>query len=70
MANIVRIKRRINYLLSLLKDLRILDSTYYFVSSLYYFKDLGSNFHKYLITLLIPDTNIANILKEKSNYYY
>lgn len=70
MANIVRIKEKINYLLSLLKDLRMLHSTYYFVCSLYYFKDLGSNLHKYLITLLIPDINVANILREKSNYYY
>lgn len=65
MANIVRIKGKVNYLLSLLEDLRMLHSTYYFVYSLYYFKGLGSNFHKYLITLLIPETNVANILREK-----
>lgn len=70
MVNIAKIKGKINYLLLLLKDLRMSHCTYYFVCSLYYFKNLGNNLYKYLITLLIPDTNIANILRKKCNYCY
>lgn len=65
MANIAKIKGKINYLLLLLKDLRV--RTILFVV---YITSKINNLYKYLITLLIPDTNIANILREKSNYCY